>query len=323
MAELRRDPILRRWVIMAPERPADLDTARGPETDPPGPCPFCPGGEHLNPIEIARRDGPDGWTVRVTPDRRPLLRIEGEPGARGVGMFDRMNAVGAHELVADTADHGAGWADFTPIHMQRLLSVYRERARDLARDPRFRHALVLKNRGAIWSRYPHAHSHILATPFVPKRIEDEQTGARAYFGRKERCVFCDQLAEVEGRGNLVVAEEGDFVAFTPYASAYPFEVWVMPRTHQAQYGAQSDDDLYALAALLVDVLARIRRACDDPAYSIALHTGAFDGSDADLFHWHWEIVPHLGHERGMEWATGILSNPVLPETATAALRGDV
>jgi UDPglucose--hexose-1-phosphate uridylyltransferase len=325
VAELRRDPILRRWVIMAPERPGDLEARRGPaaEAAPESPCPFCPGSEHMNPVEIARRESPDGWNVRVTPDRRPLLRIEGEPGARGVGMFDRMNAVGAHELVADTPDHGTGWADFTPIQMQRLLAVYRERVRDLARDPRFRHVLVLKNRGAVWSRYPHAHSHVLATPFVPKRLEDEQTGARAYFGRKERCVFCDQLAEVEGRGNLMVTQEGDFVAFTPFASAYPFEVWVMPRTHLAQYGSQTDDDLYALAALLVDVLARIRRVCDDPAYSVALHTGALDGSDGDVFHWHWEIVPHLGHERGMEWATGIIANPVPPETAAAALRGDV
>lgn len=322
MAELRRDPILRRWVIMAPERPGDLGAGRVPAAAeaPAGPCPFCPGSEHLNPVEIARRDGADGWQVRVTPDRQPLLRIEGEPGARGVGMFDRMNAVGAHELVTDTAEHGAGWADFTPLQMQQLLSVYRERALDLARDPRFRHVLVLKNRGTFWSRYPHAHSHILATPFVPRRLEDEQTGARAYFARKERCVFCDQIAEIEGRGNLVVAQEGDFLAFAPFAAAYPFELWVMPRTHQARYGAEGDDDLYALAALLVDVLARLRRVCDDPAYSIALHTGALDGSDADAFHWHFEIVPQLGHERGMEWATGILSNPVPPETAVAALR---
>jgi len=294
----------------------------GPPAPEPVPCPFCPGSEHLNPVEIARVDHGGAWQVRVTPDRHPLLRIEGEIARRGQGMFDLMNAIGAHELVTDTPEHRATWADFPILQMLRVLRVYRDRTADLRRDPRFRYVVVLKNRGAVWSRYHHAHSHVVATPFTPKRIEDELAGAREYFRRKERCAFCDQLGDtLRGRKDTrLVTQRGDVVSFTPFASTHPYELWVSRVTHGADFGRVPDDALAPVAAVLVDALARLRVACGDPPYSIALHQGALDGSDATEFHWHFEIVPHLGHELGMEWATGIYSNPVAPEAAAASLR---
>jgi len=323
VSELRRDPILRRWVIIAPDRTGDLSPRPGGPLGPePVPCPFCPGSEHLNPVEIARVDHGGSWHVRVTPDRHPLLRIEGQLGRRGQGMFDLMNAVGAHELVTDTPDHRAAWADFSPLQLWRLLCVYRDRTADLRRDPRFRYVVVLKNRGASWSRYHHAHSHVIATPFVPKRIEDELAGAREYFRRKERCVFCDQLesALAGAGGSRIVTQRGDVASFTPFAATHPYEIWVSRLVHGADFGRLADDALVPVAEVLKDAVARLRLACGDPPYSIALHQGALDGSDSAEFHWHFEIVPHLGHELGMEWATGIYSNPVAPEAAAATLR---
>lgn len=322
-AELRRDPILRRWVIVAPERSGDLVPRRAGPGDPvaPGDCPFCPGAEAANPVEIARVQATEGrWSVRVTPDRHPLLRIEGGLDRRAVGMFDVMNAVGAHELVVDTADHARTWADFTPVHMEQLLGLYRERVRDLRRDPRFRFALVLMNRGATWSRYSHAHSHVVATPFVPKRIEEELAGAEAYHRLKERCAFCDQLAEELDRRTRVIAERRGCVAFAPYASQHPYETWVLPTRHGPDFAAVEDDTLAGMAELLVDLVGRLRRLLDDPPYSVALHTGPLDGSRETDYHWHFEIVPLVGQELGMEWATGIVSNPVPPEAAADALR---
>jgi len=321
-SELRRDPILRRWVIVAPERAGELGTRRTTLDAPVAAeaCPFCPGAEAANPDEIQRVAVDGTWAVRVTPDRHPLLRIEGGPGARAVGMFDFMNAVGAHELVVDTPDHVGTWADFSPAHMARLLAVYRDRVRDLRRDRRFRFVTVLMNRGAVWSRYTHAHSHVIATPFAPKRIEDELAGAHQYHRRKERCAFCDALAEERDARTRVVVEAEGMVAFAPYASEHAYETWLLPTRHAADFDAARDDELAALAHVLVDVLRRLRRVLDDPPYSVALHAGPFDGLHHADYHWHWEIVPLLGLELGMEWATGIFSNPVPPETAADTLR---
>jgi UDPglucose--hexose-1-phosphate uridylyltransferase len=321
VSELRRDPILRRWVIISPEQETRATPRRA---DPPvaedTPCPFCPGNEHMNPEEIvAARDG-EAWSVRVTPDQNPLLRIEGDLGRRGAGMFDVMNAIGAHELVTDTPAHQQTWADFPVPHMAQLLDVYRARVADLRRDGRFRHVVILKNHGAVWSRYRHSHSHVVATPFTPKRIEEELAGAREYFRMKERCVFCDQLSEEMRAGTRLVSRNQDFATFAPFASEYPYETWIVPLRHAAEFGPPAGKTLEPLAELLVDALARLRAALRDPPFSLALHAGPLDGSDQAEFHWHVEIVPHVAHELGMEWATGIFSNAVPPEDAAQRLR---
>jgi UDPglucose--hexose-1-phosphate uridylyltransferase len=321
VSELRRDPILRRWVIISPEQTSRL-VPRRPERAPvdAGPCPFCPGNEGMNPEEIAIARAGDRWSVRVTPDSSPLLRIEGDLGRRGAGMFDVMNAIGAHELVTDTPLHEQTWADFPIPHMMQLLETYRARTADLRRDGRFRHVVILKNHGAVWSRYSHSHSHVVATPFIPKRIEEELLGAREYFRMKERCVFCDQLREELRAGTRLVTRNTDFATFAPFASEYPYETWIVPLKHAAEFGVATGKTLEPLAELVVDALARLRSVLGDPPFSLAVHAGPLDGGDQAEFHWHVEIMPHLSREVGMEWATGIFSNPVPPEEAARLLR---
>ncbi|MBI4518847.1 MAG: galactose-1-phosphate uridylyltransferase [Deltaproteobacteria bacterium] len=331
MSELRRDPLMRRWVIVAPERRADVVRRRAPavplmeET----PCPFCPGNEAMNPNELYAVRGerteanPTGWLVRITPDRRPLLHIEGKLERRGIGPFDLMSAIGAHELVVDTPDHHAHWADFDLAQMTRLLESYLTRFNDLRRDPRFRQIALVKNHGAPTSRYPHNHSHIVATPFVPRRIDDELAAADFFHRLKERCVFCDCLEAEVNAGSRVISANLDFVAFAPYASCFPFEIWILPRQHHADFGAISQRQLPALAALLRDTMSKLRTTLANPHFSLALHSGPLDGSKHETFHWHWELIPHLAGELGMEWATGVYFNPVAPEDAAAALRDGV
>ncbi|TMA36748.1 MAG: hypothetical protein E6J79_12510 [Deltaproteobacteria bacterium] len=137
---------------------------------------------------------------------------------------------------------------------------------------------------------------------------------------RERCVFCDQITEEVRSGQRVVARNADFVTFAPFASEHPYETWVAPLEHAADFGALSDGALSSLAEQLVGALARLRVALADPPYSVALHAGPLDGGSQAEFHWHWEVVPHLSHELGMEWATGIYSNPVPPEDAARQLR---
>ena len=43
--------------------------------------------------------------VRVIPHFQPLYRIEGEPGRMPDGIYDRMRALGAHEIVIESPDH--------------------------------------------------------------------------------------------------------------------------------------------------------------------------------------------------------------------------
>jgi UDPglucose--hexose-1-phosphate uridylyltransferase len=328
MSELRRDPLLRRWTIIAPERRAHLIRRRfvRPPIVEEVPCPFCPGNEHLNPQEIyvARADPGaqtrQGWAVRITPDRQPLLRVEGHVERRGVGLYDLMSATGAHELVSDTPDHTAHWADFDLGQMERLLRSYLLRYNDLRKDRRFRHVVIMKNHGAPWSRYPHHHSHIVAMPFTPRRIDDEFIGAKEYYRVKERCVFCDALTEEERHGERTIAANEDFVAIAPFASGFPFETWFLPRRHIPDFGEMGERTLPKLAALFQDTMSKLRATLHDPHFSLALHSGPLNGENREEFHWHWELIPHLSGELGMEWATGVYFNPIAPEEAAQYLR---
>src|SRR5262249_39613016 len=162
--------------------------------------------------------------------------------------------IGAHELVTDTPAHTLTWAEFPAAQMARLLETYRARTNDLRRDSRFRFVLVLKNHGAVWSRYQHAHSHLIATPFTPKRIEEELGWAREYYRMKERCVFCDQLADEMRAGTRVIGRNSEFVTFAPFASEHPYEMWITPIEHNADFGTLPDQSVLPLAELLVDAL---------------------------------------------------------------------
>ncbi len=184
MPELRKDPITSRWVIIATERgkrPVDFaPTAPDPEGQG---CPFCPGQESRTPPEIyafresnSAPNGP-GWGVRVVPNKFPALRIEGELGKEGSGVFDKMNGIGAHEVIIESPDHHATLEQQPIEHIAKVLEIYKLRMQDLMRDMRFRYILIFKNHGrSAGASLPHPHSQLIATPVTPKRVKEELTG---------------------------------------------------------------------------------------------------------------------------------------------------
>ena len=201
MPELRRDPVLGRWVIIATERgkrPSDFNQESEGAKGNPASCPFCPGNEEMTPPEVGavRPPGsqPDsaGWKLRVMPNKFPALRIEGQLGRQGVGLYDKMNGVGAHEVVVENPNH------FNDLDQRELeenflvYKAYRERIVDLSRDERFEYVLVFRNFGSrAGASLTHPHSQIIATPIIPKRVIEELQGTQQHYRFKKRCLFCD------------------------------------------------------------------------------------------------------------------------------------
>src|SRR5207244_12257474 len=154
MPELRKDPVVSRWVIISTER-SRRPTSFVPVTHEKKKhfCPFCAGNEDRTPPEVfAYRPGggaPDGpgWSVRVVPNKFPALQIEGTIDRRGEGLYDKMNGIGAHEVVIESPVHDQDLADLPLEHIQQVLGAYRERVLDLHRDRRFRYVLLSKNPG--------------------------------------------------------------------------------------------------------------------------------------------------------------------------------
>jgi UDPglucose--hexose-1-phosphate uridylyltransferase len=328
LPELRRDIITDRWVIISTDRRKRPNDFRVEHAALIGGqhCPFCPGHEGMTPPEVlAFRNGSPpnapGWDVRVVPNKFPALQVEGNLDREGEGLFDRMNGVGAHEVIIETPDHGKTFATMTEPEIERVLWAYRERINDLKRDRRFRSILIFKNHGApAGATLEHAHSQLIALPIVPDFVREEIQGARRHFEAKERCVFCDIVRQETASGLRVVAENGEMVALAPYAPRFPFETWLLPRNHGSRFEDGSRQEYEGLARMLKVVLSRMDRALEHPSYNLIVHSAPFADGVSDVYHWHVEIIPKLARTAGFEWGSGFYINPTSPEEAAEVLR---
>jgi UDPglucose--hexose-1-phosphate uridylyltransferase len=325
MPQLRKDPLNDRWVIIAPERADRPNALVRPLPEPPGSretCPFCPGNEKMTPPEIlTQRTGSGAWALRVVPNRYPALRTEIPMSREGVGLFDSMAGVGAHEVVVETSDHSRAMADLPSAQVAGVLRAWQERMLDLARDLRLRSVVAFKNHGApAGATLPHAHSQLVALPVIPRELQSELEGAKKHFDSKERCLFCDIVqAELRDKDRIVLESEG-MVAVAPYASRSPFETWLLPKQHSSSFESSSGQELATAADALRVLLRKIDLALDKPAYNLFLHTMPLREPRNDWFHWHLEIKPVLTLQAGFEWATGCAINPTPPEEAASFLR---
>ncbi len=331
MRELRKDPVVGRWIILSSDRrlrPSDFSEP-DPEAANGGPdsCPFCPGHEAHTPPEIlAYRDGgaPNGpgWTTRVFPNKFPALRVEETLERSGEGLYDRMTGVGAHEVIVESPEHDRDLSELEVPQIERVLLAYRERILDLQRDTRLQYVLVFKNAGRrAGASLEHGHSQLIATPIVPRVVTEELEASRAHFRAKERCVFCDMIDHERRDGRRIVLESDRFLAIEPFAPRYPFETWILPRRHRAGYETAEPEDYAAFASILKETLGRIRRALDRPHYNYVLHTAPWGGDEGDSYHWHLEIMPKRTPAAGFEWGSGFHINPTAPEEAAEYLRG--
>jgi UDPglucose--hexose-1-phosphate uridylyltransferase len=289
-------------------------------------CPFCPGNEDHTPPEILafREHGTipnrPGWRLRVIPNKYPALKVEGALDPEPKGIYDRMNGVGAHEVIIETAEHNLDMADMSVAQVRDVLWCYRERIIDLRRDTRFEYILIFKNHGeAAGASLEHAHSQLIATPIIPKRVMEKLRGATRYFDFRDRCIFCDIVRQEIIEQERIVRDSDAFVTFEPFASRFPFETWVIPKTHQSSYLEMSDDEYTLLAESLKDALLRLKIALNNPPFNYMLHVRPLSKEYHEVFHWHLEIIPKLTKVAGFEWGSGFYINPTSPEEAAAFL----
>jgi len=329
LPELRKDPITGRWVIISTDRgkrPMDFLRDQVVAGDPKN-CPFCPGHESKTPPELlvyGRNGGganTPGWSIRVVPNKFPALKIEGELDREGEGLFDKMNGVGAHEVIVEAPDHTASLATIPERALEDVLWAYRDRMLDLKNDKRFRYVLIFKNHGeSAGATVDHPHSQLIALPIVPRRVREEVDSSWHYYDEKERCIFCDIIRQEMDTGERVVAENDHFITMTPYASRFPFEMWLLPKVHGSSYENNQSSMYASLSRMMKDVLMRMDATLDKPAFNFMIHTSPIGEEINDHYHWHVEIIPKLTKVAGFEWGTGFYINPTPPEEAARFLR---
>jgi UDPglucose--hexose-1-phosphate uridylyltransferase len=322
--ELRKDPITRSWVMTGD------DPAEGAAPDK-NVCHFCPDSPDPTHVISAVPDT-SGWSARSMVHPAPLYHIEGESNRRGDGIYDRMGSVGAHEVLVENPRHDRQLWQASNEEIGQFLRLAAERILDLKHDQRIKYVSLFKDFGPnSGQEFSHPTSQLTATTFVPRRVLYELRAGREYFVGKERCVFCDILAQEERQATRVIEAHGDYLAIGPYAPRVPYETWILPRNHEASFertGLSRPGLRVHLAALLRRTLQRIRTVAE--AFHLVLHTspnslhpskslGYWKTIDED-YHWHIEIMPVITAKARSYTFKEVYYSPVSSETAVKQLR---
>ncbi len=328
MSELRHDPIVQRWVVMAPERARrPIEILDEPHLAEGGIDPFAEGNEAATTPEIlayrqagSTPDGP-GWRVRVVPNKFPALRTDGMLDPYSDGLHHAMNGVGVHEVIIECPHSETNMSRLSRENIREVLCAYRERLCDLKRDPRLAHALIFKNHGALaGASVPHSHSQLLATPFVPTVIREELVGAQDFYRSHGRNIFAVMIQQELATRSRIVLDTPRFLAFCPFASRFAYETWILPKQPGSHYEQIDDSATGELAAVLKSVLRKLEVVLNGPAYNYVLHSAPLQQPELPHYRWHIEVLPRLTRVAGFEWGSGSFINEVLPETAAARLR---
>jgi UDPglucose--hexose-1-phosphate uridylyltransferase len=327
MSEFRQDPLSGRWVIVGGERadrPNEFheEATRCTQVS----CPFCAGNEAETPdaVSVYPPASNGSWKVRVVPNKYPAVTTDGDcpPPLSGTSALKSPRCgFGQHEVIIESPRHIASLTDLTPDEARLLLVAYRDRIAALRQNKQFKYVQIFKNVGpAAGASLEHAHSQLVALPDVPEVIQQEVASCREFYETTGRSLLAAMAEDELAAGDRIVAQSPRFLAFCPYASRFPYEVWLLPRAQQASFEFAKDEELGELSTFLQEVIGRIEGTLGRVAYNYFLHTEPFDTSAYDHYHWHIEIFPRLTKAAGFEWATGMFINPFLPEAAAQSLR---
>lgn len=337
MSEIRYDRLYDQYIIIAPERLHRpnyyANGVHQREADPS--CPFCEGNEALTTPEIfAIRDvktlpNASGWQTRVVPNLYKALQIEAAY-EHHYGAFEHWKGFGAHEVIIDTPRHTHSMADWQESEVTAWLKTLRARVADLRRDSRIAYIALFKNEGVeAGATQTHPHTQLIGLPMIPKRQREYYHRAYEHYRTHHQALMVSEIEHEEGSGERIVASEGVFTAYCPYASAYPFEVMVASKEAVGQIDRLSDASIASLGTLVLEVLRRLKVQLGYFDFNLEVITPALQEGMVEQGLLHdvdgalrcaIRIMPRIYKHAGFEVSTEMAINPVAPEFAAKLLR---
>lgn len=327
--EIRQNKATKEWVIHAPsrgKRPKDFqknEDRREQLPDWDEACPFCPGNEKMLPGLILQLPETDKtpWQTRVVRNKFPALTPEGDTARQSEGIYMMMPGYGRHEVIIEGPRHNRDIAQMSSAEVGRIIETYHRRYVELMQAHENMMIIIFRNHGArAGTSLIHPHSQLIVTSFVPHHIRWREEEAQRYFDEWGRCVFCDMLDFERRDQRRVVLDGKAFLAFVPFAAEAPFEICIMPKNHQADFGDVTGAEKADLAEVLQAVLSKIYQKLNDPDYNYIINTSARYRAGEPQLHWYLQIRPRLTTRAGFEIGSGISINPSFPEDDAEFLR---
>ncbi len=304
-SEIRKDYIQDEYVIIAPKRgkrPNDIVIHCVPIKKASGLCVFCPGAvEKNNTVLAAQSTRSKKWDIMVIPNKFSAVTL------------DNPKAYGQQEVVIETAKHTEQFHKLSDVHVAKILEVYAQRTKIISKNPKIEYILIHKNTAGAGASIQHTHSQIFATSFLPPHLLDKSQKVQAYKLEHGRCVYCDVIKKESGCPRMVYQDQ-NVIAFTPYASMYNYECWIMPKRHIDNITLLSAQERLSWAKILKRILNKIFML--ELPYNYYFHQVVHDEDQ----HLYMKIVPRGSVWAGVEIGSGVIINPIAPEEAAKYYR---
>ncbi|HBB31610.1 MAG TPA: galactose-1-phosphate uridylyltransferase [Cyanobacteria bacterium UBA8803] len=321
-SQIRLNKVTREWVIYAPsrrKRPQDFQQSHHPKKSlvlRDRKCPFCPGNENISEVIVLEMPNieENGWQTRVVCNKFPALTPNENTRRWTEGIYLAMPGYGQHEVIVESPHHHEDIATMSTAAVEMVIETYHKRYIELMAWHQNMMGIIFRNHGLkAGASLSHPHSQIIVTGIVPQHIRWQEQEAQQYFDHWGRCVYCDILEFEMHNRKRVVQENELFLAFVPFAAEVPFEIWIVPKHHQADFGSITDRQKADFASILKNTLGKLHEKLNDPDYNYVINTAARYKAEEPQVHWYCQIQPRLTTGAGFEMGSGIRINPSIPE----------
>ncbi len=341
MSEIRHDRLFDTHVIIAPERLHRPDILRASDDHLASHdnCPFCEGHESMTPPEIYARRAKEsfanepGWKTRVVPNLFKAVQIEAAYEHHTEGIHHFWEGFGAHEVIIDSPTHHTRMTQMSEYEVSQWLKTLRHRVADLRKDNRIKFISLFKNQGVLaGSTQAHLHTQLIALPIVPSNDLTYYRRSSEYAKVHGKSLMSAMIEDERVNGTRLVDHRGGFVAFCPYASAYPFEVIISSVEDFGHIDTLNDHHITSLSGLLREVLNKMEGQLGHFDFNLSVMAPPLDGDAIEGVsllqaeqhaRFFIRIMPRLYRHGGFEASTGMIINPVAPELAAKLLREEI
>jgi UDPglucose--hexose-1-phosphate uridylyltransferase len=321
VSHLRLNPLTGRWVTIVADRakrPTDFAPRTSQvEAEPDRPCPFCPGNEEATLPALETLDEGGRWRMRLIPNLYPAFDGDEPFAVHHLGpVHVEAEASGIHEVFVYTPVHDSGAQDLTDDEAAQMMQLLSRRLQQHSASTTVRYTQAIINHGReAGASLAHPHGQLLGLPFVPGEILEEQ---RAFSRFEGGCILCATIEAELVDGKRILFATDDVVCVSPFWAGSPYELLIIPRSHDLHLTDSSDETLAAMGMAVRDSIIALREIHGDVAYNLVFHTAPHHYTGA--YHWHVHLFPKLITTAGFERGTGVMINIVPPELAADQLR---
>ncbi len=295
--QLRKDYFVDAYVVIAPKRAQRPDAKQAPQRvhESPGDADIV---QERGLYQLKNQAG--DWLVKVIANKYPALTP------------NTPSAFGKQEVVIETPEHDVEFSELSLTQIERIFSVYIKRTLAMYNLPGIRYVSVFKNDGPkAGASIRHAHSQIIGLPIIPPNLQAEAMAASSYATQHGRSVYGDIIRWEQGQKQRVVYEDSHCIAIAPYASKNPYELWIIPKSDTATFAALTAVERQTIGMVL-------KKACGYlDSQGIDFNFYLQDAVMHEQQRFILKIEPRKSVWAGLELATGVIINPVAPETAAA------